>query len=112
MARITTEDCERIVSNRFEFVLLAAERACELARTAMPSEETVDTKLGPDYRTLNQPWEADEDSIAQAEAQAAAALRSDEFLSRPGCDTDEGRGLTGELYPAALISKGLLRESQ
>ncbi len=36
MARITTDDCERIVPNRFELVLLAAGRARELARGATP----------------------------------------------------------------------------
>jgi DNA-directed RNA polymerase omega subunit len=30
MARITTRDCERVVPNRFELVLLAAERAREI----------------------------------------------------------------------------------
>ena len=36
MAPITTDDCERIVPNRFELVLFAAERARELARGATP----------------------------------------------------------------------------
>jgi DNA-directed RNA polymerase subunit omega len=36
MARITTEDCERVVPNRFELVLLAAERARNLACGAPP----------------------------------------------------------------------------
>jgi DNA-directed RNA polymerase subunit omega len=36
MARITTDDCERVIPNRFELVLLAAERAREHARGATP----------------------------------------------------------------------------
>jgi DNA-directed RNA polymerase subunit omega len=36
MARITTRDCERIVPNRFELVLLAAERAHQLNAGAEP----------------------------------------------------------------------------
>ncbi|MXQ11917.1 DNA-directed RNA polymerase subunit omega [Microvirga makkahensis] len=36
MARITTCDCERFVPNRFELVLLAAERAHRLAAGAEP----------------------------------------------------------------------------
>lgn len=36
MARITTTDCERVVSNRFELVLLAAARARALYRGEMP----------------------------------------------------------------------------
>jgi DNA-directed RNA polymerase omega subunit len=36
MSRITTKDCERVVSNRFELVLLAAQRARELARVSVP----------------------------------------------------------------------------
>lgn len=36
MARITTRDCERFVPNRFELVLLAAERAHQLAAGAEP----------------------------------------------------------------------------
>ena len=39
MARITRWDCERIVPNRFELVLLAAARARELARGAEPVVE-------------------------------------------------------------------------
>jgi DNA-directed RNA polymerase subunit omega len=37
MARITTRDCEQIVPNRFELVLLAAERAHQLNAGAEPS---------------------------------------------------------------------------
>jgi DNA-directed RNA polymerase omega subunit len=36
MARITTADCERVVPNRFELVLLAAARARALCRGARP----------------------------------------------------------------------------
>jgi len=36
MARITVEDCLRKVPNRFELVLLAAERAKQLFRGAKP----------------------------------------------------------------------------
>jgi DNA-directed RNA polymerase subunit omega len=36
MARITTYDCERVIPNRFELVLLAAARAHELWRGAEP----------------------------------------------------------------------------
>lgn len=36
MARITTTDCERIVPNRFELVVLAAARARELLRGDEP----------------------------------------------------------------------------
>jgi len=36
MARITTRDCERFVPNRFELVLLAAERVHQLATGAEP----------------------------------------------------------------------------
>ncbi len=36
MARITTHDCERVIPNRFELVLLAAARAHELWRGAEP----------------------------------------------------------------------------
>jgi DNA-directed RNA polymerase subunit omega len=36
MARITTSDCERFVPNRFELVLLAAERAHQLETGAEP----------------------------------------------------------------------------
>lgn len=38
MARITVEDCLPVVANRFELVMLAAQRARELARGA-PSED-------------------------------------------------------------------------
>ena len=37
MARITTTDCERIVPNRFELVVLAAARARELLRGDEPA---------------------------------------------------------------------------
>ena len=37
MARITTRDCERVVPNRYELVLLAAELARELRRSARGS---------------------------------------------------------------------------
>lgn len=36
MARITTIDCERVIPNRFELVLLAAARARELSRGHTP----------------------------------------------------------------------------
>jgi DNA-directed RNA polymerase omega subunit len=40
MARITTTDCERIVPNRFELVVLAAARARELLRGDEPRVPT------------------------------------------------------------------------
>jgi DNA-directed RNA polymerase subunit omega len=36
MARVTVEDCERLVPNRFELVMLAAQRARSIARGAPP----------------------------------------------------------------------------
>lgn len=36
MARITTIDCERVIPNRFELVLLAAARARALSRGHTP----------------------------------------------------------------------------
>jgi DNA-directed RNA polymerase subunit omega len=36
MARVTVEDCERLVPNRFELVMLAAQRARSIAQGAAP----------------------------------------------------------------------------
>jgi DNA-directed RNA polymerase omega subunit len=44
MARITTRDCERVVPNRFELVLLAARRAHDLWNGAEPQIEPGDEK--------------------------------------------------------------------
>lgn len=37
MARITVEDCLKVVDNRFDLVLIAARRARQLARTSADS---------------------------------------------------------------------------
>lgn len=42
MARITTKDCEQVVPNRFELVMLAARRAHDLCAGAEPQIETDD----------------------------------------------------------------------
>ena len=42
MARITTRDCEQVVPNRFELVLLAARRAHDLWNGAEPQVEPTD----------------------------------------------------------------------
>jgi len=39
MARVTTEDCEDNVENRFALVLLAAQRARQLLKGAKPTVE-------------------------------------------------------------------------
>jgi DNA-directed RNA polymerase subunit omega len=44
MARITTTDCERVVPNRFELVLLAAARARALYRGEKPRVSPRDDK--------------------------------------------------------------------
>ena len=44
MARITTTDCERVVPNRFELVLLAAARARALYRGEKPRVSPQDDK--------------------------------------------------------------------
>ncbi|MBB4039909.1 DNA-directed RNA polymerase omega subunit [Microvirga flocculans] len=44
MARITTRDCERVVPNRFELVLLAARRAHDLWNGAEPQVDPGDEK--------------------------------------------------------------------
>ncbi len=52
MARITTRDCEQIVPNRFELVLLAAERAHELWQGAEPLIE--ETRHAPTVLALRE----------------------------------------------------------
>jgi len=42
MARITTKDCEQVVPNRFELVMLAARRAHDLCTGAEPQVEAGD----------------------------------------------------------------------
>jgi DNA-directed RNA polymerase subunit omega len=44
MARITTEDCEDNVENRFALVLLAAKRARQLLKGAKPTVEHTKNK--------------------------------------------------------------------
>lgn len=44
MARITTRDCEQVVPNRFELVLLAARRAHDLWNGAEPQVDPGDEK--------------------------------------------------------------------
>jgi DNA-directed RNA polymerase omega subunit len=44
MARITTRDCERVVPNRFELVVLAARRAHDLWNGAEPQVGSGDEK--------------------------------------------------------------------
>ncbi len=44
MARITTRDCEQVVPNRFELVILAAQRARDLWNGAEPQIEPGDEK--------------------------------------------------------------------
>jgi DNA-directed RNA polymerase subunit omega len=44
MARVTVEDCLEKVPNRFALVVLAAERARQLARAAPPPQVDCDNK--------------------------------------------------------------------
>ena len=44
MARITVEDCLRVVDNRFELVMMATKRARQLARGADPMLSTDNDK--------------------------------------------------------------------
>ncbi len=44
MARVTVEDCIEQISNRFELVLLAAQRTRELGKGALPAVEKEDDK--------------------------------------------------------------------
>ncbi|MBE6447206.1 MAG: DNA-directed RNA polymerase subunit omega [Alphaproteobacteria bacterium] len=44
MARVTVEDCEKVVTNRFDLVVLAAQRARQIAAGDAPAIETKDEK--------------------------------------------------------------------
>ena len=41
MARVTVEDCVRLVPNRFDLVLMAAQRAREISSGAAPSSSAL-----------------------------------------------------------------------
>lgn len=78
MARITTIDCERLVPNRFELVLLAAARARALNRGQTP-------RVSPDrdkptviaLREIAEGYiDAERVDLIQAEIEAAAAFEN------------------------------------
>ena len=49
MARITVEDCLQVVDNRFELVMMAAKRACQLANGV---ESQIDNSEANDKPTV------------------------------------------------------------
>lgn len=96
MARITVEDCLKVVDNRFELVLMATKRARQLAKGADPAVDSLNDK--PTVvslreiaaRKVNQTMidEIDRLSREKAEREALewAAAEVDDDLSKGGDD--------------------------
>ena len=89
MARITVEDCLKVVDNRFELVVMASKRARQLAKGAQPM---LDTEEGEDKPTVLALREIaarrvdqtliDEVERAEREALEWAAAEVDDDLSK------------------------------
>ena len=96
MARITVEDCLKVVDNRFELVLMATKRARQLAKGADPAVDglndkpTVVSLREIAARKVNQTMidEIDRLSREKAEREALewAAAEVDDDLSKGGDD--------------------------
>ncbi len=96
MARITVEDCLKVVDNRFELVLMATKRARQLAKGADPTVEshndkpTVVSLREIAARKVDQEMidEIDRQSREKAEREALewAAAEVDDDLSKGGDD--------------------------
>ena len=96
MARITVEDCLKVVDNRFELVLMATKRARQLAKGADPTVEshndkpTVVSLREIAARKVDQGMidEIDRQSREKAEREALewAAAEVDDDLSKGGDD--------------------------
>jgi DNA-directed RNA polymerase subunit omega len=54
MARITVEDCLKVVDNRFELVMMAAKRARQLANGVEPQIDNADAQDKPTVLALRE----------------------------------------------------------
>ncbi len=89
MARVTVEDCLEQVGNRFALVILAAERARQIARGAPPMVECDNKSAVCSLREIAEGKVKFEGSIREAVDQYLADLRT------RGLDIDSAHYSTG-----------------
>lgn len=95
MARITVEDCLKVVDNRFELVLMGTKRARQLAKGATPTVEADNDK--PTVVALREIAErrVDSEMIEQIEKQERERAER-EALEWAAAEVDDDLGKGGD----------------
>lgn len=94
MARITVEDCLKVVDNRFELVLMASKRARQLAKGVEPVLDNSETEDKPTVLALREIASRKVDQVLIDEVEKAERERAEreamEWAAAEVVDDDKG----------------------